>query len=82
VAPLKLSDAEEQLHLLGKSPKVSESHEHSPISLPKPAIHKIEIIATTPNSRKAFQDGTVVSTVVRYGGSTDNVRWKYGKVRN
>jgi len=29
----------------------------TPVSLPKSAIH---IIATTPNSRKAFQDGTAV----------------------
>jgi len=53
---LKQSDAKEQLHLLEKSTNVSGSHEYTP----KPAIHKIEIIATTPNSRKVFQDGTAV----------------------
>jgi len=57
---LKLSVAEGQLHLLGKSTKVSGTHEHSPISLPKSAIHQIEIIATTPKFQKAFQDVTIV----------------------
>jgi len=55
-----LSDAEERLHYLRKSTKVSESNEQSPFSLPKSAIHKIENIATKPNSQKAFEDGTFV----------------------
>jgi len=55
--------------------KVSGSNEHSPISLPKSTIHKIETIATTPNSRKAFQDGT---TVVR-SLSTAEVQIKCGE---
>jgi len=54
------SAIEERFHLLCKSTKVSGSHEHSPVYLPKSAIHKIEIIATTPSSRKAFQDDTAV----------------------
>jgi len=53
--------------------KVSRSHEHFRIFfIPKSAIHKIEIIATKPNSRKAFQDGTAV--VLSGDGCTDKVR--------
>jgi len=39
-----------------------------PVSLQKPAIHKIEIIATTLKSQKAFQDGTAV---VRSSGTAE-----------
>jgi len=72
--------------LLERSTKVSRSHEHFPVFfLPKSAIHKIEIIAITPNFRKAFQDGTAVvrsSVRQRYSGSTDEVQWKYRTVHN
>jgi len=64
--PLKLSGPEERLHWLGKSTEVSESRVHSTVSLPKSAIHKIEIIVTTPKSRTTFQDGTAV---VRLSGT-------------
>jgi len=61
--------------LLRKSTKVSGSHEYSPISLQKSAIHKIEIIVTTPNSLKAFQDGTAI---VRSSGTAE-VKMKCGE---
>jgi len=40
-APLKLSVVEERYHLLGKSTKVSRSHEYYPVSFPKSAITQI-----------------------------------------
>jgi len=69
--PLKLSGTKERLHLLRMS---TRSHEHFPVSLPKSAIPKI----ATPNSQKAFQDGTAV---VQSSGTA--VQIKCGKkVRN
>jgi len=54
-ALLKLSDAKERLHLLGKSMKVSRNHERFPVSFPKSAITQIKVITTTLIPGKHFE---------------------------
>jgi len=66
--------------------KVPGSHEHSPSSLPKSAIQKIEIIATMPNSQKAFQDGMAVvrsssTAEVQINCSESTAQYATSKVR-
>jgi len=47
-ASLKLSDAEERLHLLGESTNVSGSHEHSPVSFQSEPFAKEKLLRQRP----------------------------------
>jgi len=81
-ALLMLSDAEVQLHLLGKSTKVSRNQHSSVVFFPQTVITQIKTIYHTQSPESIlrwYSSSTVVQSLVRqsYSGSRHKVQWKY-----